>query len=138
MKLTDYPKVATLTSDNIFIIDGPDGTRGITAENVISEVLENQKDPELVRTKPVSFTILASSWVVSTTYEDYEYQSTMTISGLTPNDLMQANFDLPSLLASQDNEIAAAGDTLAGTAIFYAKSAPTSDLTGMYVLFKGA
>lgn len=31
MKITDYSKVAELVGENVFLLDGPDGTKTITA-----------------------------------------------------------------------------------------------------------
>lgn len=35
-KITDYPKVTTLKSDNVFLLDGPDGTKLITTERMLA------------------------------------------------------------------------------------------------------
>lgn len=134
-KMTEYPKVTTLVPDNIFIVDGPDGTKGITAENLTTAIVDGSSGG--LRVLPERFTINSAAWVASTTYDDYPFQATISISGLTSGDLVRADFDLDSLIASDDSEIAPAGTTSTGAAIFYAKKAPTINLSGMYTVFKG-
>lgn len=33
MKITDYPQITTLTANNVFVVDGPEGTKQIKAED---------------------------------------------------------------------------------------------------------
>lgn len=39
MKITDYGKVTSLTNQNVFILDGPDGTKGILASDLAQALL---------------------------------------------------------------------------------------------------
>lgn len=39
MKITDYPSVQDLTSNNIFLIDGPEGTKQITAKDAAAALV---------------------------------------------------------------------------------------------------
>lgn len=39
MKITDYGKVTSLANENVFILDGPDGTKGILASNLAQALL---------------------------------------------------------------------------------------------------
>ena len=85
---------------------------------------------------PAAFTIPAASWQPSAAYPGYDYEATLPVPGLTPDDLIRADFDLTSLIDAEGAEIAAAGDTAEGSAVFYAKAQPESGLSGMYTVYK--
>lgn len=44
MKITDYPQIPQLAEDNVFLVDGPSGTKIIQADNLITFLL-NMLDP---------------------------------------------------------------------------------------------
>ena len=40
MKITDYGKVTSLANENVFILDGPNGTKGILASDLAQALLK--------------------------------------------------------------------------------------------------
>lgn len=40
MKITDYPKVETLKDDNVFLLDGPDGTKSMYAKDLATSIIK--------------------------------------------------------------------------------------------------
>lgn len=123
MQIKDYPRVQNVIPDNVFIIDGPNGTKSILASNL-----------GFIN---VPFEILTGAWQTSTTYTGYAYQASLSIPGHTSADLVRADFDLGSLIVASDVGLAPAGNSTNGAVIFYAKKIPGSNLTGMYTTFKG-
>ena len=86
---------------------------------------------------PVAFTINATAWQSSTAYPGYEFQAILSVPGVTPGDLIRADFDLTSIISAEESVLAAAGSVSANSAIFYAKANPGVDLTGIYTVYKG-
>ena len=135
MRLKDYPRVTTLSPDNVFIIDGPDGAKSILASDLGFE--GDGDGGNLFGIHPVPFTINSTVWQASTTFPDFPFQATLAITGVTAGDLVRADFDLASLIAASDAGIAPAGASAANAVIFYAQANPGVNLSGMYTIFKG-
>jgi hypothetical protein len=86
---------------------------------------------------PQDFTIPQSAWTPSTLYPQFAFHANLVIPGLVPGDLLRADFDVLSMLAAEQAQVASAGDTSLGRATFFAQSVPTRDLTGKYTLHQG-
>jgi hypothetical protein len=123
VKIVDYPQATFVQPDNVFIMDGPDGTKKIRAS-----------DLGFIN---VPFQIVTTAWQPSATYPEYSFQFTLSVTGITSADLVRADFDLGSLIAAAEAGLASAGDTTNGSVIFYAKERPIANLAGMYTIFKG-
>ena len=130
MKITDYPRITSIKPNNIFLIDGPDGTRGILASD-----LGFTADGAAIR--PIPFTIPSAAWQASTVFPDFPFQAALTIVGVVPADLVRADFDLVSLIAASESGLAPAGNSITNGVIFFAQKAPIANLSGVYTIFKG-
>lgn len=87
---------------------------------------------------PTSFTLAANSWTNDTTEtSDYTYYANISATGVTANDYAEINFSRGSLSIIEDAELCPSGETAANVIKLYAKSAPTSTISGQYVIFKG-
>jgi len=104
----------------------------IAKKEAISQAVK-QSDEKMA---PTPFILPADSWEASETYPGYEYQLTLEIPGVTPADLVRADFNPATLPAAENAETMPAGDTITGGVIFYAAHQPESDLNGMYTVYK--
>lgn len=91
-----------------------------------------------VQNSAAAFTIPSTAWTASTTYPDYAFEATISVPGVTANDLLSAYFDLVSEAEALETGVNSRGHTGTDTATYYAETQPPSNLTGMYVIFKGA
>jgi hypothetical protein len=121
--MQDYPRVTAVQPNNVFIFDGPDGVKSITASNL--------------GFNNIPFQILTTAWQPSTTYPGFNFQFTLAVEGVTSADLVMASYDLGTLIAAVDAGLAPAGDTTNGAVIFYSQEIPPNNLAGMYTIFKG-
>jgi len=117
---------------------GEKGERGEKGEPGATGEKGDKGDPgDNGEQNPVrTFILPSASWQPSAAYPGYDYEATLQVPGLTPDDLIRADFDLTSLIDAEGAEIAAAGDTAEGSAVFYAKNQPESGLSGMYTVYK--
>lgn len=128
MKITDYPRVNDLVPENVVLVDGPDGTKTIATNNLARAMMNAGG------ANPVPFTISQDSWRDSTAYPGYKFEADLYITGLDPDDLVRADFDMPSLVVATAAQVAASGETSTGLAVFYSTKRPTEDLTGVYTI----
>ena len=80
-----------------------------------------------------SFSIATTDWTADTTWGDYTVKATITVTGVTANDIADIYFDNPE----NAGEIGATGvNTVANGIEIYAESTPESALTGKYKVAK--
>lgn len=86
---------------------------------------------------PVAFSIEATAWTtLETEVCGRAYFATFTATGVTALDFPDVYFDKDSIVAADASSILA--DTSADTVVLYAKTKPTSTLSGTYFIKKGA
>lgn len=111
---------------------------GITArlkswvENKFTNIRTN------VISTPVKFTINTSAWTILTTAKgEYKYSATLSISNITSDDSINVIFDIDSLPICITAEIASTVETNNGNIKLYAKTIPTTNIAGIYIIIKG-
>ncbi len=147
MKITDYGKVTSLTSENMFILDGPDGTKCILASDLaralldilpadnLMNVIKGELAPEMHRNifrgKSLGFSVTAAqkAAIKKNTFDDLYIGDYWTISGVNwrivdINYWMRCgdtDFTTPHLVIMPD------------TTLYVAKMNNTKTTTGGYV-----
>lgn len=86
---------------------------------------------------PTAFTLATSAWSANSTYSDYGYRASISISGLTTADSVNIYFDGLSYTVANDSGVAGFTETAAEVVYIYATEKPASNLTGNYVVTKG-
>ncbi len=88
---------------------------------------------------PKSFSIAVNSWTtLSTAKGEYKYSAAITATGITTSDSADVRFDIDSVAACIAAEVAPAAETAANKITVYAKTKPTSAVSGVYTIQKGA
>jgi len=118
---TDKPERVDFNSDNL----------------KVDSALGNKANANEI-SRPTPFTIHAHLWVSSTASEYFGYQATLPISGVTTDDRVDIAFDLNSAIEASDAGESGVTVAVMGGVILYAETPPEYDLTGTYVVFRGA
>lgn len=85
---------------------------------------------------PISFSISTSTWS-SVSQNGYSFRASITNAAITANDSADVRFDLASIAACQTAQVAPACITYSGGIYIYAKTKPTSTVSGVYLIEKG-
>ena len=78
----------------------------------------------------VEFTLAAASWAAGSGITGFPYVYKLTVSGVTAASVADATIDVSCADVAAAAGVCTSNDTEAGTILFYARKAPTADLTG--------
>lgn len=120
---------AIARTNNIQIIQSP---------SVFATVEQLDEAVAAFATKMESFSIEEDAWEeLEEARGDYAYSASIEAENITAADSADVRFDIDSLAACAEAQIAPAGETGDGEIIIYAKAAPTAAVSGVYIVQKG-
>ena len=132
-----YPILATNTADKTTSSAGTSIFSTKIKMNPSTGIITANKFDGAICT-PTSFTIATNAWTNnSSESSEYKYYADISVSGLTTSDYAEVNFNRTSLSAILGANMSASGETISGKIRIFAESAPTTSISGEYVILKG-
>ena len=101
--------------------------------------LDDLEKNYIPRITAIAFNIPVSSWAKNNSEtSEFVYYADITASGLTSNDYAEINFSRASQSIVSEANLCASGETLSGKIRLYAEKIPAANISGEYIITKGA
>ena len=119
VKISDLPSASSVSRADLMMLSQTSGNSRTSVSASLGEVVAGGY------IDATNITVATSAWTPQETpdFDGYPYVATMTIQGVTTNDVAEV---VPSLAAINDGKLCPLNSTVSGGVNIYAMSAPTT------------